>query len=121
MCSAPRRSAPGPTGLIDDGLVARAVAENLSPPRDRDAEQEGDEKAGERCLARDRSDGRESPAGLARFFDGRGQTVDGRVQASGDFTDCARDIRRRIEGALGDAGLGRGLRYLRAQARDLQT
>jgi hypothetical protein len=43
------------------------------------------------------------------------------MQASRDFTDRAGDIRRRIDGALGHAGLGRGLRYLRAHLRDLQT
>ena len=51
----------------------------------------------------------------------RAEAVDGRVQASRDFTDRAGDIRRRIKGTLGHAGLGCGLRYLRAHLRDLQA
>ncbi len=96
------------------------AARLLAPSCDRDAEQESDEQAGQRRLARDRRNCREGSARPARFLDRRGQAVDGRVQASGDFTDRAGDIRRRIDGTLGHAGLGRGLRYLRAHARDLQ-
>ena len=93
----------------------------LPPPRDRDAKQERDEQAGERCFARDRRDGREGSAGLAGFLDRRAEAVDGGVQTSSDFTDGAGDIRRGIDGTLGHAGLGRGLRDLRAQLRGLQT
>lgn len=110
-----------PRGLMHDGLAARPGAEKLPPPRDRNTEQESDEQAGKRRFTRDRRDRREGSAGLARFLDRRGQTVDCCVQTSSDFTDRAGDIGCRVDGALGHAGLGRGLRYLRAQMRDLQA
>ena len=93
----------------------------LSPPRDRDTKEKSDEQAGKRRLARDCCNGRESPAGLSSFLNCRGETVDSCVEASGDFADSSGYVRRHVDGALGHAGLGRGLRYLRAQARDLQA
>lgn len=105
-----------------EGMPRNAIGERLLPPAgNRHAEEEGDEETSKRSFARDCRDGRESSAGLSRFLDGGGQTIDGGVQASGDFTDRAGDIRRRIDGTLGHAGLGRGLRYLRAQGRDLRA
>lgn len=104
---------------MQDGFTQRALAEQLPPARHRDAKQEGDEQAGKRCFARDRGNRRECPAGLARFLDCGGEAIDRCVQASGDFTNGAGDVRGRIDGTLGHAGLGRGLRYLRAQGRDL--
>jgi hypothetical protein len=89
----------------------------LASTRNRDAEQESNEQAGERRFARDRRNRRERPARLSRFLDRRGKTIDRCMQAPRDFTDRAGYIRRCIDGAFGHAGLGIGLRYLRAQAR----
>lgn len=93
----------------------------LAPPRDRDAKQESDEETGKGRFARDRSDCRERPAGSPRFVDGGSEAIDRCMQAASDLADGAGYIGRRIDGALGHAGLGIGLRYFRAQARDLRT
>lgn len=106
---------------MQDHLAEGAAAETLPPARHRHAKEESNEKAGKRCLAGDRCDSRESPARPSRFLDGRRHAADGCVQAASDFTDRAGDVRRCIDGTLGHAGFGRGLRYLRAQGRVLQA
>ncbi|BCA23326.1 hypothetical protein BDS110ZK25_14620 [Bradyrhizobium diazoefficiens] len=49
------------------------------------------------------------------------QAVDSGAQASRDLADRVGDVGRGVDGALGHAGLGRGLRNFGAQIRKLRS
>ena len=91
---------------------------SLPPACNCHAKEEGDEQTGQGRFARDCRDRRERPAGLSSFVDDMRQAVDSGAQASRDLSDRVGDVGRRVDGALGHAGLG--LRNLGAQIRKLR-
>ncbi|MGY4622686.1 hypothetical protein ACVWY3_000442 [Bradyrhizobium sp. USDA 4486] len=117
----PRRSRHNFSRLNSTSSVPPETPRPLAPAGDRHAKQEGDEQAGQRRFAGNRRDGCERSAGLSRLIDCMGETIDGGVQATCDLADGLRDVGCDVDGAFGHAGLRTGLRYFRAQARDLRT